>query len=420
MMLVNLVMLYGLLGSLALLTALLMKSPKAGIWAIFAAFLIDMAFQALPPAIGFGGLSIYPADALLGLLGLAGVLRWLGRAGGRSPLWVGILGLALAAAVVRGLESYPLQLVFNSSRPWLYSLAVLTYGSSIAWTRERFAWLRQAWSVAAALLLGIGVVWFALNSLGIATYSIYQGTFRFLPAAGALFLAQAALLNLTDPSPSRNRRLLLGLLFLAVLVLQHRTVWLCTLICLLTLPLIDRRRGGRVAFGMSLVGIGALTLSPLLFPSFLLDSLEKSLTTTNTFLWRLDGWEQLLSRERFPDFISVLFGQPMGTGYERVIDQGIVTANPHNNYIQALLDVGMVGSIAYLLILLSSFFNWRRGRQEQDNAVLLLSLAGVVYGGSYFIPYSSALVFSVGLSLLLSRKARTAPRPTFSTQELGI
>ena len=380
---------------LGMFVIMISKFPKIGISFILIAFLIDMAFQGLPPSISIVGSNLYPADLLLGIVGASGVWRLINRDSRRMLSIFGPM-IALVVAIVRGSTEFDLNLVINSSRVWIYLLSVVIYCAGIQWDEDRVEWFREYFNKAAILLLGIGLVWFILNFLGIASYSIYQGTFRFLPAAGALFIGQAALMNIASSSNKIRENSISILFLLAVLILQHRTIWLCILACLLALPLLDRRQTRKWMTMISALSLALVALTLIVFPVDLLESLSTSATSSGTFIWRIDGWAQLINTDRLPDFISLLFGQPMGSGYERYIDGVLVTANPHNTYIQTLLDVGLVGLLSYVYI--AHVLIKAQSDSVASTVIKLIGISIIIYGFSYFTPYTSAIFFGIGLN----------------------
>lgn len=391
---------------LILLTIYSVKSPKISILSIFIAFLIDTTFQGVPPALTLLGLSMYPADLILGIIGIAGGFRWLIHSKGKGSFIVLCLVLVLTLSIIRGAEEYTLSTVLNSGRPWTYVLATLIYCSTVDWTKDRLVWLRITWNIFALIILCIGIIWFFLNDLGIVTYSIYQGTFRFLPASGALFLAQAALLGLIAPTLRSSQRILPIIFLLAVIFLQHRTVWICTLMCFFTLPILDRQRSGRLLLVLSSIGIFTVIATPLILPQLFFESLEQSATSSNTFLWRLDGWSQLLSPEKFSNPVDFIFGQPMGSGYERIVDGEVIIASPHNIYIQALLDIGLLGLLSYISIIIVSLKRRFSEVSGMGTALSMVVISTIVYGGSYFTIYPSIIVLGIGISNLISKTSR--------------
>lgn len=389
----------------------LSKSPRAGLFLIFGLYLLDAAYQSQMPGFTLVGVTVYPTDVGLGLLGLIGGGRLLSRP--QPWLWpVAALVLGVLFAALRGLELYPLQTVVNSARPTFYLLGATVYAATLDWGPVLRVWLSQQWLRFSLLILGVGVVWFFLNLTGVATYSEYQGTFRFLGAGYALLFAQTVVLAFLLAAHGDGRRVMWTayLMLAAVIILQHRTVWLAVLATVPLFLLTERRVRGPLMRGLLVAGLAVAALAEFVFPSQLSSALSTSATSEGTFLWRLDGWAQLLSPERFGNPVSVLFGQPLGAGYERVVGGQVVHESPHNVYVQTLVDFGVFGLIAYLSLLWLVF---RRtgalGRWDpQFRALQLATAMVVVYGGAYTPPYIQGLLFGLGLCAL-----RVA-RPSFS------
>ncbi|AFZ69514.1 O-antigen ligase family protein [Deinococcus peraridilitoris] len=396
----------------AMLGLLLWRYPKIAISSIFIVFLLDAAFQGQPPAVAVATANIYPADAVSGLLLLIGTVRALRRRINFSTLLaLGLVALFLVA-VLRGLTDFDFQKVVNSGRPYITLLGMLLYSITLRWDDSMLQWFLRTWVRFALATLAVGLVWFVLNLAGVATYSEYQGTFRFLGAGQAFFLASAGLvtLYLLRTSPwLRFSPWVPYILLTAVVILQHRTVWFATVAALLVWLLIERQGRGRLVTGLSIAGLIVVGLLTFAFPGQLGESLENSATNTNTFQWRFDGWVQLLSPTRYTDIANYAVGQPMGAGYERMLSNGaVVLDNPHNMYVQLLVDLGGLGLAVYLALLIVAFRQMARlaGKNLLFRPLQFVLFALFVYGGAYSAPYFFGLFF--GLTSYVQFTQRTS------------
>lgn len=336
----------------------------------------------------FGSTVVLPLDAITFALLIASLFRWLNGAvrGARSgPLWVLLAIFSVNAG--RGISNFGPQQTLAEGRVWLYLLSPLLYAATLPITST--LWWRRACAAGCAWLALNAVVGFAETGVRSAqTYVSLGGELvdpRPVTAGGASFLGITVLLGLAWARHVRWRFVVAatGLLLLA---LQHRTLWVAMILAAVYMVIAGLRAGGRNRLA-ALLGSGAVvTLGPALLASPVAQGsvLASSAQNDSTFLWRLDGWEQLLSGPSHP--MDILLGKPFGTGFERMINGAPVTVAPHSQYVETYLRFGVVG-VAAVLVLVT--FAWRAapGRAAafgvtglQLRAVLVLVFAfGVTY-----------------------------------------
>ncbi|PWC84603.1 hypothetical protein TSH100_17290 [Azospirillum sp. TSH100] len=314
---------------------------------------IDIGFQIM-------GYTVSSFDLVaMGLL-IAAFFRILlaGRLTGTQGLWLIILGYE-GLCFVSGVNSFGLQPAVSFYRQHLYVAAALSYSLTIPWTVERLERLVQIWLIAATTLAVLAAGEWLLGgviprgadwTLG-ATYAFDQ--VRVLPAASALILAQAGLAGLAVWSQIRATlaaRTLSILLLLVSLSLFHRSVWVVALVGLGTLLASSRRWLIRLAPFLLLGCIGLLLLWMLyqgmgdsLLTLAVQSAFEEPFSQESSLGWRITGWTLLLERVYSSGWPTILFGAGYGAGYDRQIGWTIVSQSPHNFYIAALLDTGLIG-----------------------------------------------------------------------------
>src|SRR6185312_15841880 len=79
----------------------------------------------------------------------------------------------------------------------------------------------------------------------------------------------------------------------------------------------------------------------------------QSATNTGTWDWRVQGWEELLfGQDQEP--LSIAFGKSMGAGFLRFEPSAnlFINVQPHDEYVQEYLRVGIIGLAILMTFLL--------------------------------------------------------------------
>lgn len=223
-----------------------------------------------------------------------------------------------------------------------------------------------------------------------------------------------------------------GLMFV-ILLLQHRTVWLCTMAAVALLAVIDRdaRRAllGRGLLTMMLLLAGGALLAAFGKLDEPLDALGQSVGEAtsgrgSTLSWRVQSWQELITQWRAGGPTSWLFGREYGVGWWRyLVDlQNTTNHSPHSFYVRILLRGGMLGLCAVGAVYIGVFVAaLRRPRgnaiqpaQTERIYVSAVMLVITVYCIAYDPDYGAALV--IGLSMLVvrvpTRRVRWLPSHT--------
>lgn len=314
-------------------------------------------------------------------------------------------------------------LSFRPDRVWLDRM--LTLWSFAAFLLCLIVWYR--WAADAFGLEWFEPIWRYADATGVEFH-------RVAPAHVALALGVAVLVSVVTLATGRAsvvHFVFLPALLLTIVFLQHRSVWVSTLLPLVLLLVLLRRarrsasNGPLVATIVSVfVVAGALNsgMFGTAADSVANQAARATSSSQGTFVARVEGWGELLGQSVRSGPVGMAIGQPYGSGFER--HQGstwggrLITYSPHNYYVLILLRCGLVGLAALLIIF------WRIGayglaRADPPErfgpaftAALLLCL--MLHSIPYYPTAASALLFGGALCLAYRSRATTAPRAEYA------
>lgn len=217
------------------LTLVFVRSASAALWTLVVVFVTTQGV--VPPLelqVTQAGISVYPLDLVVGLMFAIGVFRLLTQP---TPTAVSLPLVALSALflihLVWGTAIFGLQVAVNSSRLWLALLGPLVYCAVAprAWSRRSFLPLIAG----AGALAAFALVQIARHGLyGANEYITVGGQFidaRPVTASGSLLIVQCLLIAVAGRFVRSFQWLIAVLMFgAAVMLLQHRTVWIVALL----------------------------------------------------------------------------------------------------------------------------------------------------------------------------------------------
>ena len=358
-----------------------------------------------------GSVRITALDTLCAFLLVLGFFR--AMTGGRKTgpdLIIVVFASLLVLHIVRGAIAFGLQSAVNSSRPWLYLVSCLIYAA----TAPR-PWDARAWRLiilAGLTLATIGLLYLASEGFHSTTRRILVGgelvDSRPVVAGGALLILEAVILIVALRWPEGSGTFIAaGFAASALVLLQHRTVWVCALVVAVVGFVTWSRRRFRQT---QMVVIGATGLMLLAVPAAIW-ALSQSATirvsaaeTTDkqsTFQWRIDSWTELVSKHHSAS--ELLIGEPAGLSWSRVIFGESTDVAAHSSFVEAFLRFGVAGT-AGLIVLLFTLY-WRRadiGRHTglTANAVTLLLLSQGLFAVTYTLPVVQGVIVGIFVSSL--------------------
>jgi O-antigen ligase len=393
-----------------------------------------LVFQEIFPHVSLsfdaGPFSVGPQDLLLVVMAAAVVARLLRaeRLTTQQRLLLVIAALVIWA-VARGIAPFGLPAAVNEARRSLRFVFVALYFAAIEPRRElldRIGWL---WVLAAAALVGITVVRWLAGSVGVYGGVLGAGgSMRVIPSDPTLLVAQGALIAFPLLA-ERGRgviRYTAPAFLVAVVLLQHRTVWIAAAFGVAYLLFRERALAKR-AFSALLVATFLFTA--LMFTVFggnedvVSEQLATSAQSTGTFEWRVDGWTVLLADTIDAGINEVAVGRPFGTGWTRTMSSGgVVEVSPHNYYVEAFLRIGLVGLILLGLIYASALRATAQASKTEGGGLGSLLTANGLHVAIavqlfYYITYapdmSQAMLLGIGAAVAA---ANTRERRAVTTQ----
>ena len=390
----------------------------AGVSSVIWVFVIETLIM-IQPRLPLG-VQLFLPDLLFLLIGAAGLLRLFSmRLQRHHYAWL-IFGVVLFISFGLGVLQYGTQAGVEF-RTFFYFWAGIWYLMTFQMTTEQFDRILQVYMVAASVMVVLALFRWTAMALGLDIVSYWNesgSSLRVFNAPQTFFLAQAfliglyAYLNKTGPIWWRT---FLPILFVCIVMLQHRTVWVVTLASVAIIFLLSGKVRSKAISTFVLAGvIGTAVLLPFVAGGQL-DTVQKSLTHSveevgqkdSTLAWRVESWKILVEQWAYGGPVVNMIGNPFGAGFSRHIQlsQIELTQNPHNHYVYALLRVGLVGLLAMLVVYYMALRSMWKNRSQPTTHLLdpKLLIALVVGQLMYFISYPAhySQLLGLGLSLVL-------------------
>lgn len=381
------------------------------------------------------GVRLYVADVPLILLGAVTGLRWLVAKDvpWRHPGWV-LYVLVFLGNLAWGLATQGTAAGVQA-RGDFYAIVAASYAMSFPMARPQVRLLVRALAWLAVGLVALTVYRWCVYYLQITdllppsgTYNI-DGAIRVIGSPHALLLAQALLLGLYFAHISGaggTLRVMLPLLLGLVVALQHRSVWLATMVGVGVSIVLARAERMPVwqqlaALGvLALLVVGGLSVGGRVSEE-VVSSAQRAAAGEGTVRARFENWRVTLTEWQAGGPRNLLVGKPLGGDATRTVldkDGRLVRIGfgAHNNYVSQLVGTGVLG-LAGLLWALGSALRglWRACRRsdggDADWAALLLMLLAVqmAYYVAYAVDFMQLLV--LGMAIAAVAGLRPASRP---------
>jgi len=382
------------------------------------------------------GVQLYLPDVFFLLIGIAGLFRTFNiKLEPIHRLWL-LFGIVLMISFGIGVIKFGTKAGVEF-RSFYYFWVGIWYLLTFSLSPEEVDKMVKSWMLAAAVMVAEACFRWTAQSTGMEIANYWnegQGSLRVFDAMQTYFLVQALLVGFYAYLNKSGRpwwNVLLPILLICIVVLQHRTLWVVTIISVLVLILsAGKVRSRALSFFLIATLVGSAATVPL-FASGKLDvigsSLNHSVTEVgqknSTLAWRVESWQALLSKWSHAGPMVNLIGYPFGSGYTRNMEasHNTVSVSPHSQYVSILLRTGVVGALAMLLayyLCVKSMFKTPALEFSQfiDSKLLLAMLIGqLAFFITYSIHYSQLLPLGLALSMLI-RNSRVTNRS--ATKEL--
>jgi hypothetical protein len=394
------------------------------------------------------GLTLFVPDLPMVLIGIAAVLRWLLRGDvlSRHPAWV-LMALVFFIGLGLGLAQHGTAAGVQARGDY-YAIAAGSYAMSFPVTTRDIRRMTTAFTAVALALIPICVYrWIVyygdfreLLPPG-GTYNV-DGAIRVIGSGSALVIAQMLVVGLFFGAArlgARVAQLLSPLLLTAVLVLQHRSVWLASISGVLLSLMVAR--SARAPLWQQLVLTCAVLVSasaPLMLNQSLSGQLQSSassaVTGQGTVNARFDNWRATLEQWAGDGPRAIVLGRTRGSDTRRMIETETgemrsISFAAHNHYVSTLTGIGVLGFGALLWIIFHVVSGlWRQLSQEDEDSptsALLFVLIGMqlVYYVAYGADYMQYLILGLGISWVAGHRPTESSvagqGPTVSSPRAG-
>jgi O-antigen ligase len=228
------------------------------------------------------------------------------------------------------------------------------------------------------------------------------------------------------PEVKKPSKIITSLFVLAVIVLQHRSVWAATIFAIAGAGLFPGIKTSRMFANLLIIAVvGAIVLTPLMYFGYgdsFLSSVNHTAELSNklnsgTFGARLKGWEGYLDIWQRLSTLYQFFGEPMA-GSPGGLKEGL-----HNFYLQVLSRVGIFGLgiiiLTYLLAMLKLFINSISFPADRMYyALFFMLLIGQL---AFYIPYSNqpehGIILGIAMSLASKRLTKVFEKSSPNTAD---
>lgn len=413
---------------------LLLLALVAGVWLLerviartefglgLALVLVGADVLQVPVEIVVGSLRVTELDVGFGVLAVAAVARVI-RSPALSPLqWLLLALLVLVgASTVNGVLEFGIGTAVNEARTHVRFIAAALYFSTVEGDGSRFDRLARAWFAVAGFLVVLTVVrWLGL--VAGFTGAWWMGgadDLRVIDGFSTLVLVQVLLIIWgTKPPVPRWATVAGPVLLAAVVLLQHRTLWVALAVGALVWAVRDRRIATRVvpAFLLAILVGGVLVFTVFGDPASIRQDLEASATNADTFQWRAEGWYQLLFVRGPDEPVEVAFGLPFGSGYDRRIAGQTISVSPHNFFVEIYLRTGVLGVFVTTLLFAVTLHRLQRragwGRFLHADALLVILVTQLLFLQTSHPSAEQGIFMGLALATAAGGRRAAAPRPT--------
>jgi hypothetical protein len=374
--------------------------PYAAVISILVVSVVNAWFIEDPSVII--GIHLYLYDLVFVPLFLSALFRILFKGEWRnvSALWL-IFGFIIFYQFIAGLKLYGTYAGVDFRNFYCYWTGAL-YFMTFSFSKEMPDKICKHWLLICTLLLllvyfrlvadvlhlPISATWRDADPTGVRFRVINSGQ-TYLLSAGVIMLFHRYVM----PEAVQPSRILTVGFVIAVIVLQHRSVWAATIVGIASMFLLPGIKTHKIIGKLAIISVvGLILMMPLVYYGYA-DNFIESITGSaerathlekGTFGSRVKYWERIMIYWNKLGFLEQLLGEPWGSGYAG----GVRT--PHNMFFNSLLRAGSFGTfiygLFYLVLLIKLFFNLLINKSDRLYPTLFFML--IVAQITYYIPYT--------------------------------
>jgi hypothetical protein len=308
----------------------------------------------------------------------------------------------LTVSIVRGFVTYDLKSVANESRGLVPSIVGMLYfltAPTDAKSMRRYTWLYLCFGMALCVVAILATAGLNVGGTAWAKAGDLAGLEgRVLPSDAAAAIATCVFLSLGLVRAAKRKWVywVMPVIFLVFAIyLRHRTVWMMLAAGIVALPFLDgkmfRRLVPTLAVGAALFA-GLVVFGQSLPGGVNANQFSDSAQNEGTFLWRLNGWKELVLDDE-QTFLTIVIGKSAGSGYHRIdpITGQSLEVSPHSEFVARYLRTGVIGTTCIIFFITRPFTRLHT-LGNVDNAavypsvsswtiaVLMIAVFGITYG----------------------------------------
>jgi hypothetical protein len=386
--------------------------------------LIVLEASQLPLSINYG-IWLYPEDMFFAILGLACLIRLSLFASPKTvPAAWWVIGAVQLVLFVWGSRSFGSRAGVDY-RVHFYLWVSVCYFCSVQWTEPMVTRVLNGWIACALMLWGLAVYRWILSAIDpvyaeeIMKLDTTGVRFRVVSSGSSLVIAIGFLILLFRMLSGRLplfQRILLPFFLFAVVILQHRSVWVSLFVGTVCMVWTRQKEQGSLravlAIGLLMLPLAVIFAIPS-EGSSVVASIKGAAgsainTKEGTMVARVDNWQELLAHwSASKNVVTYLVGKPYGSGFNpRETEDGEEGMDmvPHNHFVHILYRGGLIALCATLALFYqlwkAAVTEVRTGRKYW--APCLLGMLGAFF--AYFIPYwatyASGILIGIAMSYL--------------------
>lgn len=360
------------------------------------------------------GITLYPADIVFLILTFGALVNVL-----RTTitdkfllLWLAF-GAMLFASFLLGISQYK-TMAGVEYRQYFYMWSGVLYFYCLPISKSQLRFLLRSGIVVGSIITMIICYRWLSDALSFGKHPWLElgksSRFRVVHADAAYIICQLLVIG-TYYLLSRNIKnpwlpTALALLAIQVTALEHRTVWVTTIVSFTALSMISPTIRSRLIsyityiFALTILTAISVHMFSGLESTFHYKAFVEPFKYNSTFAWRLDTWQDTIQQIISAGPLRWLIGYPFGHGYYHYIEvqNAFSHAYPHDYYLSILSRTGLIG----LALFLASYFTivnrlWaarHRGNGYYD-ILLILIISQLTFDLTYNPSYIEAIFFGV-------------------------